>query len=262
MRSLLFLCALFFTISLTAVPQYGWSTGSWTECSAVCDGTQTRSVQCWDNYNNIIVADSFCNPSTKPVSEQSCGAPCTYEWVAGEWGECSEMCGPGFQSRSVTCTKVETSEAVSESYCDSPSMPALTQPCNDGPCIDEDIVDEDIVDEDIIDEDAADENAVDQDPADEDLSEGEADEDTIDIDEIFIDEDTADDATVIDEIVVNDDQTGDEDQSSDESQTADNSNSDEDSAYGNDLETDTDDISVVDTAGSNDSGCGCNVIGL
>lgn len=262
MRSLLFLCALLFTISLTAVPQYTWNTGSWSACSAVCDGIQTRSVQCWDNYNSVVVSDLSCTYAPKPATEQSCSAPCTYEWVAGEWGECSEMCGPGFQSRSVTCTKVETSEAVSESYCDSPSMPALTQPCDLGVCTDDDIADEDIVDEDIIDEDTADENVVDEDPVDEDLFEGEADEDIIDIDEIFIDEDTTDDGTVIDEIAVNDDQTGDEDQTSDESQTADNSNSDDDSAYGNDLETDTDDISVVDTAGSNDSGCGCDVIGL
>ncbi|HRZ78691.1 MAG TPA: hypothetical protein P5044_01675 [bacterium] len=258
MKFLVFASVLFLTVSV-----YGdWVAGPWKECSAVCDGVQVRKVYCKNPVTGDVAPDSLCDAKPKPATSQPCSPPCTYEWVAGEWGECSEMCGPGFQSRSVTCTKVETSEVVSESYCDSPSMPALTQPCDLGVCTDEDIIDEDIVDEDIIDEDAADENVADEDPVDEDLFEGEADEDIIDIDEIFIDEDTTDDGTVIDEIAVNDDQTGDEDQSSDESQTADNSNSDEDSAYGNDLETDTDDISVVDTAGSNDSGCGCNVIGL
>lgn len=253
MRSLLFLCALFFTISLTAVPQYIWNTGAWSDCSAVCEGMQTRSVQCWDNYNSIVVTDSFCNSSTKPATEQPCGAACTYSWVAGEWGECSEICGPGFQSRSVQCTKVETSEAVSESYCDSPSMPALTQPCDLGVCIDEDIVDEDAVDEDLVDED---------------FINCEGGGDIPDTDEIFTDEDNADNETVIDEIAVNDDQTGDEDQTTDEvigfdedtavnddtvnDETADSALSDEDSGEVDNENSEEDD----------DSGCGCNVIGL
>lgn len=250
MKFLIFSLILFLTASV-----YGeWVVSAWRECSAVCDGVQVRKVFCKNPATGEIAPDSFCDATPKPATSQPCGAPCTYSWVAGEWGECSEICGPGFQSRSVQCTKVETSEAVSESYCDSPSMPALTQPCDLGVCIDEDIVDEDIVDENL---------------NDEDLIDGEAGEDLADVDEIFIDEDTADNETVTDES-----ETTDNVQTIDEAQTVDNeTDTDSDTAVNDDNVNDEtadsalsdEDSGEVDNENSeedDDSGCGCNVIGL
>lgn len=249
MKFLIFASVLFLTVSV-----YGdWVAGPWKECSAVCDGVQVRKVYCKNPVTGDVAPDSICDAKPKPATSQPCSPPCTYEWVAGEWGECSEICGPGFQSRSVQCTQVETSAAVSESYCDSTSMPALTQPCDLGVCTDDDIVDEDAVDEDLVDED---------------FINCEGGGDIPDTDEIFTDEDNADNETVIDEIAVNDDQTGDEDQTSDEvigfdedtavnddtvnDETADSALSDEDSGEVDNENSEEDD----------DSGCGCNVIGL
>lgn len=245
MKFLIFSSVLFLTASV-----YGdWVAGPWKECSAVCDGVQVRKVYCKNPVTGDVAPDSLCDAKPKPATSQPCSPPCTYEWVAGEWGECSEICGPGFQSRSVQCTKVETSEAVSESYCDSPSMPALTQPCDLGVCIDEDIVDEDINDEDFID--------------------GEAGEDIADVDEIFIDEDNTDNETVTDES-----ETTDNVQTIDEAQTVDNeTDTDSDTAVNDDTVNDEtadstlsdEDSSEVDNENSeedDDSGCGCNVIGL
>ena len=254
MKFLIFASVLFLTVSV-----YGdWAAGPWKECSAVCDGVQVRKVFCKNPVTGEVAPDSLCNATPKPATSQPCSPPCTYEWLAGEWGECSEICGPGFQSRGVQCILVETSATVIDSYCDSASMPALTQPCNDGLCGDEDTIDEDTADGDLIDED---------------LFEGEADEDFTDIDEIFVDEDTADNETVNDETEV-----------TDEYQTADNSNTDdfanEDEGF-NENEPNNDDVQIVDNSNSdddsanedenmtendpedsNDSGCGCVLIGL
>lgn len=249
MKFLIFSSVLFLTASV-----YGdWVAGPWKECSAVCDGVQVRKVYCKNPVTGDVAPDSLCDAKPKPATSQPCSPPCTYEWVAGEWGECSEICGPGFQSRSMQCIQVETSATVSEVYCDSTSMPALTQPCNDLPCGDEDIIDEDL----------ADDNSV-----DEDFINCEGGEDIPDIDEIFSDEDNADNETVIDEIAVNDDQTDDEDQTTDEV-----IGFDEDTAVNDDIVNDEtadsassdEDVSEVDNENSeedDDSGCGCNVIGL
>lgn len=254
MKFLIFASVLFLTVSV-----YGdWVAGPWKECSAVCDGVQVRKVYCKNPVTGDVAPDSLCDAKPKPATSQPCSPPCTYEWVAGEWGECSEICGPGFQSRSVQCTQVETSAAVSEVYCDSTSMPALTQPCNDLPCGDEDIADEDTVDEDTIDEDTADGDLI-----DEDLFEGEADEDFTDIDEIFVDEDTADNETVVDESSdVDESEPTDNAQVTDDAQTIDNeAETDIDTMKNDDAVTD-ETTDTVSTDENNDSGCGCDVIGL
>ncbi len=52
---------------------YSWRPNPWGGCSGYCGapGVQSRNVYCV-NSNGVIVSNSFCNPSTKPATTQSC----------------------------------------------------------------------------------------------------------------------------------------------------------------------------------------------
>lgn len=70
--------------------RYIWKVGGWGECSAKCNGTQTRRVYCTREDNDIPVADSLCMDA-KPPSSMACGKaqcepeiPCTNGAYCGE----------------------------------------------------------------------------------------------------------------------------------------------------------------------------------
>lgn len=68
--------------SVTIVETYSWSYGSWSSCSASCDGgIQTRSASCLDSHG-IVVSDSFCGI---PVVQQDCNTqPCAPVFACGD----------------------------------------------------------------------------------------------------------------------------------------------------------------------------------
>jgi hypothetical protein len=55
---------------------FSWQTGSWSTCSAPCDGgTQTRDV--WCECSGTAVADALCPAGSKPAASQACNTdPC------------------------------------------------------------------------------------------------------------------------------------------------------------------------------------------
>ncbi|KAH8295114.1 hypothetical protein KR018_007268, partial [Drosophila ironensis] len=91
-----------------------WQLSDWTPCTKSCGaGSKQREVRCV--LQESRVSDDMCNPRTKPHLSallNYCNIePCpTYteiqnaevanNWVAGEWGECSEWCE---KTRSVSC---------------------------------------------------------------------------------------------------------------------------------------------------------------
>ncbi|XP_023245593.1 ADAMTS-like protein 3 [Copidosoma floridanum] len=110
-----------------------WEPGEWSECSASCGGTgtRTRKVECRDGNGRV---SSDCDPAQRPKSQQECRAPAnadcsTYAdemmqayplapvpeklidqpvpsqstFVADEWSACSASCGEGVRHRQVHC---------------------------------------------------------------------------------------------------------------------------------------------------------------
>ncbi|XP_077538081.1 papilin-like isoform X3 [Haemaphysalis longicornis] len=60
--------------------------------------------------------------------------PGTYNWNSGDFGECSQTCGGGMQSRLVYCSNAVTSERVSDDLCNPTIKPQTTKVCNPEPC--------------------------------------------------------------------------------------------------------------------------------
>lgn len=120
-----------------------WYAGSWSGCNETCDNLgdakETRSVDCRrdDNGNTVgdasdsDVNDGLCT-TTPPTTEQSCtNGP--YNWVEGGFGECSQECGGGERTQSVTCQD-GSGNVVADCFC-SGTKPADTQDCNMQSCV-------------------------------------------------------------------------------------------------------------------------------
>ncbi|XP_072145613.1 papilin-like [Dermacentor andersoni] len=60
--------------------------------------------------------------------------PDMYNWNSGDFGECSETCGGGAQTRLVYCTSAITFEKVSDDLCNPTVKPQATRVCNPEPC--------------------------------------------------------------------------------------------------------------------------------
>jgi len=243
MKKLLFISLMFFSV-LLAGAAYTWSSGEWSECSAVCGtGTQTRTVVCKD-FGDSIVDDSYCSSSPKPDESKLCIAdPCNYIWEAGTWGECSEDCGGGTKARVVSCKEAETGNLVDDSNCDSGAKPIEFEACNIEPCaVDEDFVEEDLVDEDVADEELIDEN-----------------DETQQVDENV----TSDDTETPDEVEVKDEnQSPDETETPDETEVPDESENNDINITSDDdpsVDETTNDADTTEEKGKSD-GCSCLVI--
>ena len=114
--------------------------GPFGDCSARCEGTQTRVVTCRCNATDGSVIDSFDSDCvrdhfpSKPTTMRSCGPECQYGWDLGAWGVCDKVCGSGTQTRSVSCREQTTDTIVADSFCDSISLKPPTQQICDSDC--------------------------------------------------------------------------------------------------------------------------------
>ena len=119
-----------------------WHESPWGACSETCSnigaGQETRTVNCVrdDNGNSdgdsgeTDVNDSLCT-SSKPTETQSCtNGP--YAWHESGFGQCSETCGGGTQTQTVTCQRPDGA-VVADCFC-SGTKPAETQACNTDSC--------------------------------------------------------------------------------------------------------------------------------
>ena len=133
---------------------FKWRTGEWTSCSASCGkGIQTRVVDCLD-WTDSLVSNNFCEASQKPKDVKRCAvAACPFVWQTTPWSDCSKSCGPAFETRRVTCHRINEYGWVYPKpvrrrknklkighhsrwshYCNETSRPITRQDCNLGAC--------------------------------------------------------------------------------------------------------------------------------
>ncbi len=123
------------------------TTGFQSSCPVVCgSGNNTRRVACVGSDGSVY-ADTLCTASsTKPASTQACTGPtCTYAWKCGttgsfadctasDFGTCSNTCGSGTQTRTVTCVRTNDNSVAADASCTSGSKPATSQTCTGTSC--------------------------------------------------------------------------------------------------------------------------------
>ncbi|KAF6117232.1 ADAM metallopeptidase with thrombospondin type 1 motif 20 [Phyllostomus discolor] len=123
--------------------QYQWAAGAWSDCSTSCKKREThRQVQCTD-AQNIQVNESFCDPSTRPLSIKKCqNLPCKYIVVTGDSSQCSSNCGFSYPRRITYCIRIRSNEIDKPHQLwpiDYPECPVLPSPqvyrCNFSSCL-------------------------------------------------------------------------------------------------------------------------------
>ncbi|XP_033127166.1 uncharacterized protein LOC117124937 [Anneissia japonica] len=112
-------------------------------CSVTCGtGVETRTVSCATSSTFQIVDDQLCLDAglAKPESERICTlSDCpalVYNFVTGDFGECSLTCGGGVQSRNVACVTISTNQVVALENCVNAGLelPSSTAECNTQNC--------------------------------------------------------------------------------------------------------------------------------
>ncbi|CAN9502641.1 unnamed protein product [Ophioblennius macclurei] len=116
---------------------HSWTTGEWNLCSVTCGGgSQVRSVQCisHDASGSRVVEDAVCAAYAEaPSTLQTCNMQECAEYRVTPWSACSVTCGPGEQSRDITCTG-SGGRVLEETSCSALQRPPAVQPCTMAPC--------------------------------------------------------------------------------------------------------------------------------
>ncbi|GMH52349.1 hypothetical protein TrLO_g4395 [Triparma laevis f. longispina] len=119
----------------------GWVYSTYGACSVTCgEGIQYRELYCLKGYldesdqsrkqlndgelagidtSRILTADE-CTMAKPRLSQECTYDPCPeYDFVASAWSACSEDCGEGTKTRTVTCFNIATATptSVADSYC-------------------------------------------------------------------------------------------------------------------------------------------------
>ncbi|XP_071810508.1 A disintegrin and metalloproteinase with thrombospondin motifs 9-like isoform X3 [Asterias amurensis] len=120
---------------------YRWKKGRWNQCSSTCNGgRKLRKVDCIDSKGSLV-DDAMCASRRKPrentkCNTHNCDSP-RMTWLAGPWEECSAQCGPGEQTRSITCqAQSPDSWAIptDDDSCDRSTKPLSSRQCFLGVC--------------------------------------------------------------------------------------------------------------------------------
>ncbi|KAI5158822.1 A Disintegrin And Metalloproteinase With Thrombospondin Motifs 20 [Manis pentadactyla] len=112
-----------------------WKANRWKECPVTCgSGVQHRDVYCRLRGTGRV-AEEMCGGAARPHSQRQCWRQdCTqYQWVAGEWLQCSASCKKKETHRQVTCIDARNSH-VNDSFCDPSTRPPSVKMCRSRPC--------------------------------------------------------------------------------------------------------------------------------
>ncbi|CAJ0579573.1 unnamed protein product, partial [Mesorhabditis spiculigera] len=75
-----------------------------TKCSRTCGkGQRTRIVECVSDVSEMVLADEKCPEALRPTATIRCRVQPCARWRAKPWGQCSETCGVGVQTRKIYC---------------------------------------------------------------------------------------------------------------------------------------------------------------
>ncbi|XP_030833073.1 ADAMTS-like protein 1 [Strongylocentrotus purpuratus] len=119
-----------------------WVLGEWSECSATCGhgaGNKTRTVSCQQSTPSgaDIEVDITSCPLPVPHTVEECdNEQCPPYWIARSASRCSQSCGKGVESASLTChqmTPLGEEIELDRQLCPIPPPPD-TQPCNEIDC--------------------------------------------------------------------------------------------------------------------------------
>jgi len=120
----------------SACKSYVFAENGYGKCSVDCGkGTQSVAVVCMHPNGMIMPNDTQCiAANAHPISsKRECvKSPCAvYTWVANApWGECSQTCNVGIQTRPIQCHSSIGDVLVDPSKCDPTNKPIETQTCN------------------------------------------------------------------------------------------------------------------------------------
>uniref|UniRef100_A0A8P4KNT7 Papilin a, proteoglycan-like sulfated glycoprotein n=1 Tax=Dicentrarchus labrax TaxID=13489 RepID=A0A8P4KNT7_DICLA len=117
---------------------FSWRTGEWNTCSVTCGGgSQVRTVECisHDVAGPRVVEDAICAAYTEaPPSLQTCNMHKCAEYRATRWSACSVTCGPGEQTREITCVG-SGGMRLEETSCSTLLRPPAVRPCEMAACL-------------------------------------------------------------------------------------------------------------------------------
>ncbi|XP_050510138.1 papilin isoform X5 [Diabrotica virgifera virgifera] len=127
---------------IDCLPQ--WYPSEWSDCSVPCGeegGVQTRKLVCQKvNASGIqeVVSADECYGQSKPPTEMKCNVQTLCpKWYIEPWKPCDHLCGPGKQTRKITCYKEENNRKtiLTDDECDAvEKKPSTEQSCNLRPC--------------------------------------------------------------------------------------------------------------------------------
>uniref|UniRef100_A0A3B4YNL9 ADAM metallopeptidase with thrombospondin type 1 motif 20 n=1 Tax=Seriola lalandi dorsalis TaxID=1841481 RepID=A0A3B4YNL9_SERLL len=120
--------------------QFVWDpSGSWLECSRICQGKRRRKSVCVRKSDHLEVSDQRCEHLPRPVAvTEPCNTDCEVRWHVAGKSECSAKCGPGYRSLDVQCMKYNLvkrqSERMEAGMCGEVAKPQTREPCH-GDCL-------------------------------------------------------------------------------------------------------------------------------
>uniref|UniRef100_A0A6B2E840 Putativedisintegrin and metalloproteinase with thrombospondin motifs 9 n=1 Tax=Phlebotomus kandelakii TaxID=1109342 RepID=A0A6B2E840_9DIPT len=107
---------------------YQWRASLWGHCSVSCGsgGIRMRNVRCSlkSESGYEYVADSFCDPTKKPVGKSNCSDIRCPEWNFGKWSECGDDCA---RRRHVICQ--DHRGQVDDKFCPASLRPPHRENC-------------------------------------------------------------------------------------------------------------------------------------
>ncbi|CAL8321124.1 unnamed protein product, partial [Gadus morhua 'NCC'] len=120
--------------------QFIWDpSGTWLECSRMCQGVRRRKAVCVRKSDHLEVSDQRCEHLPRPTGvSEPCNTDCELRWHVAGKSECSAKCGPGYRSVDVQCMKYSLQKRQSERSppraCAELPKPQAREPCH-GDCL-------------------------------------------------------------------------------------------------------------------------------